>query len=312
MSRINKKRTLKRGKKKPAGKKAPLFRLDAKTWLSFTLLVCFFLFTILVAGYVIFFRTVSAEEITKTKQYSIVFEEPFAPVAAEIVKKITTSHTRRPPVAIIIDDMGHDSLLGQQFLALDMNLSFSFLPFAPFTMELDEVGYKAGRTILLHLPLQPKSKDWDPGPGALYIDKDKTDIKELFERSLNSVPHAIGVNHHMGSRYTEDVEAMTALMKMIKKKELFYVDSFTTAKSVGERLAAEQGIKTARRDVFLDNSLDVDHICKQLDRLVEIAQLQGYGIGIGHPHQVTFNALSKCMNNLQSQVKLVGVTELLH
>jgi len=312
MNRVKKKRTVKSKKRRTTAKKTPLFRFDAKKWLSSILLVCFLLFTILVAGYVVFFQTVLAEEEVKTRQHSIVFEEPFAPVAIEIVKKITTPHTRRPSVAIIIDDMGYDNQLGNQFIELDMNLSFSFLPFAPFTQELDEIGYKAGRTILLHLPLQPKSKDWDPGPGALYLDQDKTHVKELFEKSLNSVPHATGVNNHMGSRYTEDVEAMTALMKMIKKKELFYVDSFTTAKSVGERLAAEQGVKTARRHVFLDNSLNEDDICKQIDRLVEIAQQQGYGIGIGHPHQVTLTALSKCMKKLSLQTKLVSVTELLH
>lgn len=312
MSGSRKRRVPKRKKKRIPGRKSIFFKAGIKKWLAAIFLICFFLFSILVLGYVVFFRTVLAKEVVKVTEHSIVFEEPFAPVVPDSIKKRTVVSPELPRIAIIIDDMGYDGQLGRQLLGLDMKLCFSFLPFAPFTRELDEIAYKAGRTILLHLPLQPKSSEWDPGPGALYLGENRDRIQELFEKSLNSVPHATGVNNHMGSLYTENSEAMTILMAMIKEKELFFVDSFTTVESVGARLAVQAGVKTARRHVFLDNILSEEKVCGQLEKLVETAEQQGYGIGIGHPYQVTLLALSKCMDRLSSRVKLVSVTELLH
>lgn len=291
-----------------------LFSGRFKRWLATLAVVCFCVFTLLVTGYVIFFRTVLADEVKQQKQYSIIFEEPFSPVApiiTEIVQKKAKPHKGRPLVAIIIDDMGHDKELGQKFLALDMDLSFSFLPFAPFTRLLDDMAYKAGRTILLHLPLQPRGKEWDPGPGALYLGEEPSRVRELFEKNLDKVPHASGVNNHMGSLYTENREAMADLLKLIKEKELFYVDSFTTSKSVGNLLAKEMGVKSARRHVFLDNCLEVEKVCNQLDKLVTVAEKQGFAIGIGHPNKETLQALSSCMPQLNSRIQLVEITKLL-
>ncbi len=288
-----------------------------KSWLTTLAVVCFCIFTLLVAGYVIFFRTVLAAEVKQhkqQKQYSIIFEEPFSPVSpiiTEIVKKEAKAQQGRPLVAIIIDDMGHDRELGQKFLALDMDLSFSFLPFAPFTRLLEDMAYKAGRTILLHLPLQPRGKEWNPGPGALYLGEEPSKVRERFEKSLENVPHAIGVNNHMGSLYTENREAMANLLALIKEKELFYVDSFTSSKSVGNLLAKEMGVKSARRHVFLDNFLEVAKVCGQLDRLVTVAEKQGFAIGIGHPNKETLQALSSCMAQLTSKIQLVELTKLL-
>lgn len=309
-----------RKRRKPAKKKRSWWarfdrsfsKPDLKKCLSVIFLVFFFLFSILAAGYVIFFRTVFAQEVLKTKRDTIVFEEPFAPVAAEVIKKIAVVGTKLPRIAIIIDDMGYDEGLGRRLLSLNMNLCFSFLPFAPFTLELDEIAYKSGKTILLHLPMEPTDSEWDPGPGALFLDKEPDQLEELFQKNLDSVPHATGVNNHMGSLYTENKQAMTKLLAVIKEKELFYVDSVTSAKSVGMSLAVSAGVKTARRHVFLDNVLDEEQVCKQLEKLVETAEHHGYGIGIGHPNQVTFTALSKCMKTLSARFKLVSVTELLH
>jgi len=267
-----------------------------------------------VTGYVIFFRTVLAEEVKQQKQYSIIFEEPFSPVSpavVEAVNKKANLQKGKPLVAIIIDDMGHDKELGQKFLALDMELSFSFLPLAPFTRLLDDIAYKAGRTILLHLPLQPRGKEWNPGPGALYLGEEQTKVRELFEKNLASVPHAIGVNNHMGSLYTENREAMINLLTLIKEKKLFYVDSFTTSKSVGHLLAKEMGVESARRHVFLDNFLEEEKVCNQLDKLVAVAEKQGFAVGIGHPNKETLQALSGCMPQLNSRIQLVEITKLL-
>jgi hypothetical protein len=128
-----------------------------------------------------------------------------------------------------------------------------------------------------------------------------------------SVPGAFGINNHEGSALTENSEAMKFLMAELKARDLAFLDSFTTPNSVAHATAREFGLKTARRDVFLDNDPDNPaSIRKQLDTLVELAQKNGKAIGIGHPHPATISELRKWLAEAGSQgVEVVPVSRLM-
>lgn len=215
-----------------------------------------------------------------------------------------------PRIAIIIDDMGYHQTMGGELLDLDLDLTFSFLPQAPFTQEQEERAWKMGRDILVHMPMEPWDSTLDPGPGALYLDTPVERIFSTVEDYLTHVPHAIGVNNHMGSKFTADRQAMHEVLLVVREKGLFFVDSVTDSGSVGADEAGKMGIKTGRRHVFLDNSQTREDICRQLKRLVAYAKKHGTGIGIGHPNRATINALKMCRELLQKQVRIVGVHEL--
>jgi polysaccharide deacetylase 2 family uncharacterized protein YibQ len=307
MAALKNKKRKKRVSKKKKGSSLNVTRL-----FSFLFLLVLLAVSICTVGYVIFFRTVFAQEILPSLKSSIIFEEPNPPGHAEVaVKEDISRKPQLPKVAIIIDDMGYHELIGQKLLSLPVELTYSFLPFAPHTKTQEEVAYVAGKSILLHLPLQPKDSAWDPGPGALFLDDSPEIKKEKFKKCLREVPHAIGVNNHMGSRYTEDVPAMTLLLDEIDARSLYFVDSYTTSGSVGLSLAKQLEIKSARRHVFLDNILTEDEICKQLDLLVGVAEKNGWGIGIAHPHEVTLNAISNCVETFSSRVQFVRVEDVL-
>ena len=195
-------------------------------------------------------------------------------------------------------------------LNLDLNLSFSFLPFAPFTEELEEKAYQKGREVLLHQPLEPRSDKWDPGPGALYLNEESGQRKKIFTRNLLLVPHATGVNTHMGSRYSEDYQAMFEFAELLKEQELFFVDSYTTASSNGLRAARAAGVLSARRHVFLDNVQNTAEICRQVGLLVSLAAQYGSAVGIGHPYPETLEALGSCGREILENVQLVHVSQL--
>ena len=217
-----------------------------------------------------------------------------------------------PRIAIIIDDMGHHHKMGEELLELDLNLTFSFLPQAPFTKEQEERAWKMGRDILVHMPMEPQDSTFDPGPGALYLDTPVERIYSTVENHLTHVPHAIGVNNHMGSKFTADRQAMHEVLSVVQKKGLFFVDSVTVSESLGADEARKMGIKTGSRHVFLDNSQIQEDICRQLKRLVAIAKKHGVGIGIGHPNRATINALKMCQELLLKQVRIVGIHELVN
>ena len=244
----------------------------------------------------------------------IVFEEPYPPELPRPAGVPGGTYNVElqglPRVAIIIDDMGYHREVGKKLLALDLNLTFSFLPNAPHTPELEQEAYERGRDILLHQPLEAADPSWDIGPGGLYLSTPLEDVAPIVERNLDRVPYAIGINNHMGSKYTVDRPHMQALLAVVKKRDLFFVDSFTTAASVGFLEAARMGIDTARRHLFLDNIHNHGKICEKLDKLITRAQEYGFAIAIGHPNQETLTALTACRENLLRNARIVGVHEL--
>lgn len=298
-------------RKKTARKKKTSF-IKTGRFFTFLLLLFMLIFSVCAAGYVIFFRAAFALESGAAEHTDVAFEEPDPPGhVVSTVRKSTILDSSLPMVAIIFDDIGHDRVLGEQLLSSPMELTYSFLPFAPFTEELEQRAYLAGKTIFLHLPLEPKSKDWDPGPGALMLTDSPEEQMAKLAKCFERVPHAIGINTHMGSLYTEDAEAMQRLMAEVDRRSLLFVDSYTSAASLGLKTAREQGVRSDRRHVFLDNVLDRENICEQLATLVSLAEQQGWGIGIAHPHQVTSEAISTCAGRFRSRVQYVNIDQLL-
>jgi polysaccharide deacetylase 2 family uncharacterized protein YibQ len=249
---------------------------------------------------------------------TIVFEEPDPPQHEEVETKIPEEKKtvsppaadNRPRIAIIIDDMGYHRKIGDKLLALDLNLSFSFLPHAPFAGQQEEKAYQMGRDVMVHLPMEASDAKWDPGPGAMYLSASPDELRLTLKKNLAAVPHAIGANNHMGSRFTQNRQAMHRVLGELKNQGLFFIDSFTTSQSIGMDEARKMGLKTGRRHIFLDNVQNPKKICVQLDKLVTRAEKQNQAIGIGHPYQATLDALRNCGEQLLNTVQVVPVHEL--
>ncbi|MCK5339802.1 MAG: divergent polysaccharide deacetylase family protein [Desulfobulbaceae bacterium] len=212
-----------------------------------------------------------------------------------------------PKIAILIDDMGFNRSIGKELIELDIELSFSFLPAGPHTRELLKLAQKKERDIMLHLPMEPVDPQWDPGPNALYLSMSTEKIRRTFEKNLSAVPMAVGINNHMGSRFTENGKAMRTLLELTAKKDLFFLDSLTSSKSVGYEMAKKMRVRTCKRDIFLDNSSDKATIIKQLEALLRIAEARGAATGIAHPKPPTLQALSELKEMLLQRADLVKI-----
>lgn len=214
-------------------------------------------------------------------------------------------------VAIVIDDMGYQRALGRRFLAIDQPLSFSFLPYAPFTKLLMREARSRHRDILLHVPLEPHDSSLNIGPGALLTAMPAATITRIFNEDLAQVPLAIGVNNHMGSKFTESRAAMTPLLTAVKRHGLFFLDSLTTPHSVGFKLAEEMKIPAARRNVFLDNQDDRASVLKQLDLLVRLSRRHGSAIGIAHPKAGSLAAIQQFVRQIPPDIELTALHRLI-
>lgn len=209
---------------------------------------------------------------------------------------------------LIMDDIGYRHT-DRAALALPKEVVFSILPATPLAEELAFEANAQGRDVMLHLPMEALNEK-RLGPQALQVGMFPSAISETFNQAIDSVPFAIGVNNHMGSRLTQEAAPMLALMQEIKARNLFFVDSRTTANSVAEQIASDVGLPVAARNVFIDHALTPESMQKALERLISLARHRGFAVGIAHPHPQTVRFLLKSLPLLEEQgVHLVSANQ---
>jgi polysaccharide deacetylase 2 family uncharacterized protein YibQ len=218
-----------------------------------------------------------------------------------------------PKIAIIMDDLGRGTHPAKVLLGIEQPVTFSILPGETHAFQVAQMAHAAKREVLLHVPMEPQGyPEKNPGDDALLIRYSEQEIARRFTDFLQKVPYAVGTNNHMGSRFTEDRRGMSAVMAELSSHGLFYVDSLTTGRSVGEEIASEYGVPALRRDVFLDNVADVERISTELHRLAKKAVQNGQAIGLCHPYPETLQALQRELPRLaQEGIQIVPVSSLL-
>jgi polysaccharide deacetylase 2 family uncharacterized protein YibQ len=200
--------------------------------------------------------------------------------------------TSGPRIAIVIDDLGRSETEVEEIETFGVPISYSVLPYEEETGAVVAELTARGEEMLCHLPMEPEGPG-DPGPGALLESMSEGELVDATDRALAAVPGAVGVNNHMGSGLSSDPRAMRPVLARLAKKHLFFLDSRTSAKSVGYRLAIELGVPAAERQVFLDDVEEPAAIRAQFARLLALAKTRGAAIAIGHPHPNTLAVLAE-------------------
>jgi len=215
-------------------------------------------------------------------------------------------------LAIVIDDLGHSRQELRAILALPGPVAGAVLPHAPHSRVTAEALYREGRDVLLHLPMEPIDER-EAGPGALTRGMTPREIALTVDYDLTTVPHAIGVNNHMGSLLTQDRDSMQILMRHLEQQgNLFFLDSLTSAQSIAHDVATQSALPMMVRDVFLDNDRSNEAIREQLARAVTQARRHGSAVAIGHPYPETLAVLNEQLPTLAQQgVDLVSISDLL-
>ena len=220
---------------------------------------------------------------------------------------------KRPRVAIIMDDLGRDMETARALVKLSYPVTFSILPNVSKAFPTASFAHEKGREVLVHIPMEPRRyPDADPGENALLVKQSDAEINRRFTGFLCQVPFAVGGNNHMGSRFTEQGREMEIVLKRMKKEGLFFVDSLTTAKSIGYLTARKIKVPVTVRDVFLDNVKDVDKISNQIVHLADLAEKKGHAVGICHPYAQTVEALQRAGTLFRERdIEVVFVSQLL-
>lgn len=243
-----------------------------------------------------------------------------------LINKMGTKTAR---IAIILDDAGYSTNgFTKLFFQTRVPLTFSVLPGLKYSKAIANLAHENGMEIMLHLPMEycgnSKTTEEDklcqpihnmnPYKYAILTGMSKEIVEKEIESAINDIPYAVGINNHMGSKATADGELMSFVVDTVKTKKLYFVDSVTTGKSTAYKLAKEKGVRTNKRDVFLDNTNDKEYVKERLWELIYRAKRKGYAIGIGHATKdATAEALAEMVPKLKEYgIEVVPASELVN
>jgi len=218
----------------------------------------------------------------------------------------------RPAIAIIIDDMGVDRRRSARIVALRPPLTLSYLTYGRDLKSQTMGARQAGHELLMHIPMEPSSTAVDPGPNVLLSGMPKSELLQSLRWDLAQFDGYVGINNHMGSRFTADLPGMQTVMSELANRGLIFLDSLTSPRSKGSQAASAAGIPHLTRNVFLDHVDDLTAIRKRLQETENLARRQGHVIAIGHPRDNTLAALTPWIKTIEGRgFQLVPLTALL-
>ncbi len=220
------------------------------------------------------------------------------------------SSTQAADLAIVMDDIGHSLPRAARVMQLPGVFTIGLLPFAPNTEEIARLAHAAGKEVIVHLPMQAQSTWGKPEEGTLTLDMPADKFADIVDAALRAVPYSVGINNHTGSLLTEHREPMVRLMRHIRRRGLFFLDSRTSPNTLAYTVAQEWQVPAAKRDVFLDHHLAREAIEAEFKRALRIARKNGHAVLIAHPHELSLDFLNTAMANMPGDVHLIALSEL--
>ena len=253
---------------------------------------------------------------TKPREKKIVQPMPPPPLPAaketgEARKEKEEVAVPRARLALIIDDGGYNIDRIKGMMGMGRPMTFAILPNTPHARKVALMAHESGDQVMLHLPMEPRDSDrYSLEKDTVLAGMDKNEVQTILQRDLAQIPYARGVNNHMGSKATEDAGVMQALMEVLKKEGLFYVDSHTSSHTLGPQMARQAGVAFGSNDRFIDQEKDSLKIKKAIRQSMEKAKKEGKAIAIGHPHPLTVQTIREMIPEIEKAgIKLVFASE---
>ena len=253
---------------------------------------------------------------TKPTEKKIVQPMPPPPLPAaketgEARKEKEEVAVPRARLALIMDDGGYSIDRIKGMVGIGRPMTFAILPNTPHARKVALMAHESGEQVMLHLPMEPRDSDrYSLEKDTVLAGMDKKEVQTILQRDLAQIPYVRGVNNHMGSKATEDAGVMQALMEVLKKEGLFYIDSHTSSHTLGPQMARQAGVAFGSNDRFIDQEKDSLKIKKAIRQSMEKAKKEGKAIAIGHPHPLTVQTIREMIPEIEKAgIKLVFASE---
>jgi polysaccharide deacetylase 2 family uncharacterized protein YibQ len=217
-----------------------------------------------------------------------------------------------PRVAVIIDNLGARRDVFDPLRDIRRPLTVAVLPGLPLSEWTAREAAQAGMEVILDLPMEPyRFPEVDPGPGALLMAMGPQELQAQVGAHLASVPGAVGVTNHMGSRMTEDRTRMRTVLEVLAGRRLFLVDGLASNLSVAYDEAKVLGLRAGRRQIVVDHAAGEAGDRVRWDEVAWWAEHRGEVIVIAHGHPLTARLLREYVPRWEARgIRLVPVSQL--
>jgi polysaccharide deacetylase 2 family uncharacterized protein YibQ len=215
-------------------------------------------------------------------------------------------------IAVIVDDLGARRDVFDGLREIRRPLTVAVLPGLPLSEWTAREATQSGMEVLLDLPMEPyRYPEVDPGPGVLLMSMTPRELQVQLGGHLASVPGAVGITNHMGSRMTEDRASMRTVLEVMAGRRLFLVDGLTSNLSVAYDEAKAQGLRAGRRQVTVDHMAGEAGDRLRWDEVTWWAEKRGEVIVIAHGHPLTARLLREYVPRWEARgMRLVPVSQL--
>ncbi|WP_088549607.1 divergent polysaccharide deacetylase family protein [Paenibacillus aquistagni] len=243
--------------------------------------------------------------------FTLIWGVPIAAAESSLNPSDAASNKK---VAIVIDDFGNRMKGTAEMMKLPVPITVAVMPFLPSSIEDAEMAYKMGHEVIVHMPMEPKHgrASW-LGPGAILSNLSDEEIEKRVREAIDAVPHAVGMNNHMGSKITGDKHIMGIILRVCKEKGLYYLDSKTNYRSVAGEVAEELNVPIVYNQVFLDDVHTEAHVTKQWEEILKRMTYQTSCVTIGHvghQGQKTAAVLHRTVPKAMKAYQFVRISEL--
>ena len=195
-------------------------------------------------------------------------------------------------VVIIVDDFGYrDDKTVQGFLDLPYPICFSIIPGLKYSQVVARKAIERGFEVMIHLPMEALHSKVERNGYTVRVDMSEKQIRQVVNRACSQLPAAKGLNNHMGSKVSIDRLTLTRLLKALREKGLYFVDSMTSRRSLGVPVARSLGVPAVRMNTYLDNPKSSLGAKEKLAIVIRKAAERGYAIAIAHARSETLKIL---------------------
>jgi len=229
---------------------------------------------------------------------------PAAPVTGDVpeggkndekgLRKEEKSPPPGPYVSIVIDDFGFSRSIADEYKDISLSLTWSIIPFQTHSAYAAELAEESGIPYMVHMPMSAVGdKKWSEKKGVIDTGMSAETVTLILRKAMASLPGAMGMNNHRGSRATKDEKIMEMVMTELAATSLFFLDSRTISSSVAYNTALEKGVPAAFCSVFLDHESSEEFMEKHFRRGLAIAEKKGWVVMIAHTRSATVDFLKK-------------------
>ncbi|HDQ26126.1 MAG TPA: divergent polysaccharide deacetylase family protein [bacterium] len=242
---------------------------------------------------------------TKTDVTEVASENADSVIVSVFYGKKTAFKARfirnnRPKIAVILDDWGYNTKGIPYLKSIKQPFAAAILPGLPYSSLAAKEAAAGAKAVMLHLPMEPKTK-LPLEKNTIKANMSEGEVKYALDTHIAEVRGFTGINNHQGSLATTSHRIMRIVLNEIKERNLFFIDSLTTPDTIGYKLAARMGVKSSKRDIFIDNEKDEKYITGQFEQLKRAAKSRGYAVGLGHDDPVTLRTLAVLMEKAEKE-----------